>query len=607
MSRLPPRPKIEFRSDGTPVAAAHDDVYFSAHDGLAESRSVFLNGCGLPEAWKGRDSFCVAELGFGTGLNFLALWDLWSKSRPKPGSRLDFVSFEGFPMARVDARRALSRWPELEPLSDRLIERWPPRFRGVFTVEWPEDGVRLTLYQGDISAELPRTVFIADAWFLDGFSPAKNVDMWSDRVLAEIGNRSRIGTRAGTFTVAGQVRRGLSAAGFSVEKAPGFGRKRERLEAVHGKARHASPDLFGLRSPQRRHKRIAIIGAGVAGACLAHRARNAGLEPVIFDQRSGPAQAASGNALALVHPRLDASDTAAARIHLQAGFAAKQLYARFPEAVTETRVLQLPANEKEAERQRKLLEDPPIDGLERADGGISLPVGMIVRPRALIESLLEACETHYGAPAEVSDLRVNGESFDAVVFANAMAAFQLGLPLEPKRGQVESFAHPVGPKALTRSNYLIADGENVVFGATFLSGDAEETHEAEQVENLKRLGDIDPETAGVARSSALISRAGVRATSPDRLPLAGARPDLERAREVLSPLSRGGTVSADLPLMDGQFVLTGLGSRGFTLAPLMADLVVSQLLGRVGPVSCPEAEALSPARFLIRDIRRGRS
>uniref|UniRef100_UPI0030F4CC35 tRNA (5-methylaminomethyl-2-thiouridine)(34)-methyltransferase MnmD n=1 Tax=Hyphomonas sp. TaxID=87 RepID=UPI0030F4CC35 len=232
MPRLLTPPEIDWREDGTPVARAHDDVYFTAGDGLAESRAVFLAGCGLPDAWQGREVFTVAETGFGTGLNFLALWQMWETHRPSPTARLHFVSFEAFPLLPEDAVRALDSWPELEELAALMIARWPGPAKGVRRMVWPDAGISLTLHHGDIRETLPAARFRADAWFLDGFSPAKNEEMWGTWIYPEIAAHSAPDARLGTFTVAGAVRRGLADAGFAVSREPGHGRKRERLEAT---------------------------------------------------------------------------------------------------------------------------------------------------------------------------------------------------------------------------------------------------------------------------------------------------------------------------------------------------------------------------------------
>ncbi|MCA8903380.1 MAG: FAD-dependent cmnm(5)s(2)U34 oxidoreductase, partial [Hyphomonas sp.] len=155
MARLLTQPEIDWKDDGTPVARAAGDVYFTAGDGLAETRAVFLAGCALPEAWAGREAFTIAETGFGTGLNFLAAWELWRAHRPSPAAVLHFVSFEGYPLTCADAARALSAWPELSGLAGRLTTVWPGPVRGVRRLAWPEDGITLTLHLGDIADMLP--------------------------------------------------------------------------------------------------------------------------------------------------------------------------------------------------------------------------------------------------------------------------------------------------------------------------------------------------------------------------------------------------------------------------------------------------------------------
>ena len=226
MARLLQHPELDWTDDGAPRARQHGDVYFSAQDGLAETRTVFLKGCGLPEAWEGRSQFTVAETGFGTGLNFLAVWQLWRAHRPSSAAQFTFISFEAYPLRREDAARALAAWPELRELAQALTARWPAPVRGVRSIVFPEDGVRLILHLGDIRETLAQSAFKADAWFLDGFSPAKNEDMWHAGLYPDLAARSAAGARLGTFTVAGAVRRVFSDAGFELSKAEGHGRKR---------------------------------------------------------------------------------------------------------------------------------------------------------------------------------------------------------------------------------------------------------------------------------------------------------------------------------------------------------------------------------------------
>ncbi|HXV01524.1 MAG TPA: tRNA (5-methylaminomethyl-2-thiouridine)(34)-methyltransferase MnmD [Caulobacteraceae bacterium] len=219
--------------DGEPPRSRrYGDLYFSRHDGLAEAREVFLAGCGLPAAWRGRDTFTVAELGFGTGLNIAALLELWAREGP-PNGHLSIFSVEAEPLTAKDAARALGAWSELSPTAMALVENWPPRERGVHRLEFPDWRARLDLAVMEAGEALYAWRGAADAWFLDGFAPALNPHIWRPEVLALIAARSAPRARVATYTVAGQVRRGLADAGFRVERKPGFGKKRQRLEAVY--------------------------------------------------------------------------------------------------------------------------------------------------------------------------------------------------------------------------------------------------------------------------------------------------------------------------------------------------------------------------------------
>ena len=233
MTRLPPRPEIDWSNASAPRAVAFDDIYFSREGGLAESDAVFLTGCDLPNAWRGRNRFAICELGFGAGVNVLAVWRAWRRTRP-PHAQLHISSIEAFPLEREDAARALVHFPEVADLAAKLVECWPVRAYAPQRLWFADDGFSLTLHTGDAETILAGLDGAFDAWFLDGFAPARNARMWSEGVFRNIARLSAPDARAATFTVAGEVRRGLEAAGFAVEKKPGFGAKRERLEARRG-------------------------------------------------------------------------------------------------------------------------------------------------------------------------------------------------------------------------------------------------------------------------------------------------------------------------------------------------------------------------------------
>lgn len=228
--------KLNFDENGTPISSEFDDIYFSKHDGIAETEYVFISHNQLSDRWQtASGTFHIGETGFGTGLNFLVAWHLVNqinKTRATP-LKLKFTSFEKFPLSQQDLQTALSAWPQFKDLAELLIQSYPPTFTNDHTVLLQGGVIELNLVIGDVnqrikSLELESPV---DAWFLDGFAPSKNPDMWTDNLYEHIARLSKNGATLATFTAAGAVRRGLQAVGFDVQKVKGFGHKREMLAA----------------------------------------------------------------------------------------------------------------------------------------------------------------------------------------------------------------------------------------------------------------------------------------------------------------------------------------------------------------------------------------
>lgn len=212
-----------------PVSERFGDAFYSRHDGRAEAGHVFLAGNDLPQRFSEIDRFVVAELGFGTGLNFIETRRVWERVRTA-GQRLQFVSFEGFPITPDAMKRALARWPDLSQMGNELAERWAGIAKGVDVFEWQCDSqAELLVFIGQADQTVGVWDGFADAWYLDGFAPARNQEMWSSELLGDVFERTRRGGTFATYTAAGWVRRNLAGAGFVVEKRPGFGGKREML------------------------------------------------------------------------------------------------------------------------------------------------------------------------------------------------------------------------------------------------------------------------------------------------------------------------------------------------------------------------------------------
>jgi len=587
----PPGPSqtpLEWGGDGLPRSRLYGDVYFSSDDGLAESRAVFLAGCGLPDAWRGRRRFVVGELGFGTGLNILALLDLWRRARP-PGGRLHVFSVEAHPIAAAEARRALDRWPEIGDLADLLVARWPGRARGVHRVELPELGAVLDVAVAEAAEALGGWQGRADAWFLDGFAPALNPAMWRDELLALVGARSAPGARAATFTVAGQVRRDLAAAGFAVEKRPGFGRKRERLEA---RFPGGGGDPAGA-------SQIAVVGAGVAGAAAARAIRTLGAQPLVFEA-AAPGAGASGNPAALVTPRLDAGLGEPARLFARAFARATQLYAAVPDAIIARGVLQLASSERDLGRFARIAgsdlfepETLAVIGSEEASRRLGEPApaaldqqdALVIHPAAVLAAWLGEVRTAQvaaigGEPGRWSLLdgagSILGEA-EAVVVAAGLgtAAFCAQAPLRPVRGQASWARLADAPPACAWGGYAAPTRDGVLFGATHDRDDeAVDLRPGDDARNLTTLAQRLPGLAARLAERPIEGRAALRATTPDRLPIAGAA--------------------------DGLLLLSGLGSRGFSFAPLLAEHVAALAVGAPSPLAASQAALVDPARFAAR-------
>jgi len=227
-------PPLQWR-DGQPWSARFDDRYFSATSGLDETRHVFLRGNRLAErfaALRAGEAFCIGETGFGTGLNFLCARRLFEECAT-PGATLVFRSIERWPLAPAELRVVHALWPALQRGADALAARWAPPAPGRHA--WDFGAVRLELDIADVADALPAWPEASvDAWFLDGFAPARNPQMWSDAVLAQVARASRGGTTLATYTSVGRVRRGLQALGFAMQRVPGHGHKRDMLVGVFG-------------------------------------------------------------------------------------------------------------------------------------------------------------------------------------------------------------------------------------------------------------------------------------------------------------------------------------------------------------------------------------
>lgn len=314
---------IRWDEQGQPLSVEFDDVYFHNDGGIDESSYVFLEHNGLPERWQqpSQPVFTVGETGFGTGLNFLTTASAWLSQDHDANARLHFVSAEKHPLERNDLRQALAHWPELSELANELIQQYPPPVGGIHRLYLAENRIVLTLLYGEASSMFaslkgsdhplfhrqgnPRI----DAWFLDGFAPAKNPDMWTEALFKTIADLSVPGTTFSTYTSAGNVRRNLLQTGFTVSKSPGFGPKREMLygqmaEPVVAQTQHTDwqPATYNakhqppwyLPPPAPRPESALVLGGGVAGCTTARALAERGINVTLIERHNALAQEGSG-------------------------------------------------------------------------------------------------------------------------------------------------------------------------------------------------------------------------------------------------------------------------------------------------------------------------
>jgi tRNA 5-methylaminomethyl-2-thiouridine biosynthesis bifunctional protein len=644
--------------DGQPVSRRFGDVYFSRDSGIEETRHVFLAGNALAARWTGlapSARFVLGETGFGTGLNFLCAWSLWDEVAP-PAARLHVVSVEAYPLARDELARALDLWPTLAPYREPLVRTWDDFPPGWHRLSFASGRVVLTLLVGDAAAVLPRVDAEIDAWFLDGFAPARNPAMWSPAVLTQVARLSRPGATFATYTVAGEVRRGLETAGFATRKGPGFGRKRAMLSGSLD-ARPASawrPPWFERPAVRSADRRAIVVGAGPAGAATAASLAARGWEVQVFERRGrdAPSAASRHQGILYAHPSphpTALNDLALAGLQYSARLLRQGLLAD-PRDYDLCGVLQLAYDEAEWKRQsgvsalglpRALLH--PVDrseagelaGLAMPHGGLLFPAAGWVHPPALCRALVDDPRIRVTVGSEALELERAGSGWivrgagavlgraPALVIAGGAESARFGttrhLPLRAIRGQI-TLVPATGASgalrvALCGEGYVApARGGVHSLGATHKFRDREiDVRPAEHAENLERLARLAPALSDAMDGAQLDPArleglAGLRCSSPDYLPIVGPVVDAPAFAQAYAPLSRDASLELDAPApwLEGLHINTAHGSRGLITAPLSGELVAAYLEGEPAPLPRGVMEALHPSRFLLRAIVRRR-
>ena len=647
--------QLHWDDQGQPLSSAYDDVYFSRESGLEETRYVFLQHNRLAErftALREHDCMVVGETGFGTGLNFLCCWQLFERQAPSD-ARLHFISAERFPLQPTDLQQALALWPELEDYSRQLLHAYRVIQPGMQTLLLAGGRVQLTLLVGEACEQLAQLDGQVDAWFLDGFAPAKNPDMWTEALFSQLARLSAPGATLATFTSAGFVRRGLQAAGFAMQRTPGFGRKREMLCGQLENAPLAEWQAPWFARPSRRlsaKKHAIVVGAGLAGCATARSLANRGWQVTVLEREARIAGQASGNAQGMLYLKLSAAHTPLSQLVL-AGFGfSRRLLQQWPNSDhwQACGLLQLAWNPQESKRQQQLVaafsndllqplnarEATTVAGIGLEHGGLFYPDSGWISPahwcRWLLDHPLITLETS-AAVAQLQFeephwqvLTTDGRHWQApvVVLANAADAAQLSqaahLPLKAIRGQTSLL--PASPASSVLRCVVSADGYVApahngqhCTGASFVfDNPSTALNGQEQLDNIQRLQQLSPELyramgGDALQQAALAGHAAQRCSTPDYLPLVGPLADAEIFTSRYAGLRHNARLQADTPCpwLPGLYVNLAHGSRGLVTAPLSGELLAGWICNEPLPLPRQVAEACHPNRFLLRQLARG--
>ncbi|UPQ87228.1 bifunctional tRNA (5-methylaminomethyl-2-thiouridine)(34)-methyltransferase MnmD/FAD-dependent 5-carboxymethylaminomethyl-2-thiouridine(34) oxidoreductase MnmC [Vibrio sinaloensis] len=661
--------QLGWNEAGTPVSDQFDDVYFSNVNGLEETRYVFLQQNHLPQRWQEYDQrrFVIAETGFGTGLNFLAVWQWFTQFRQQhpdsPLKELHFVSFEKYPLSKNDLEKAHQAWPELAEFAAKLQQYYPIAVPECHRIVLDDGAITLDLWFGDIKQCLPQVPVpdqgLVDAWFLDGFAPSKNPDMWSQTLFDGMAKLAKQDCTCATFTAAGFVRRGLIDAGFEMNKVKGFGTKREMLAgALNHKQPYTNIKPWFHRYSSASANSVAIIGGGIASATLAKALTRRGKQVTLYCQDAKPAQGASGNRQGAVYPLLNGDHSGVSRVFAPAFLFARQFVEQSAQECNFDHqwcgVTQLMWDEKSQQKLDKVLEgnfDPLLierltqDQTSKTIGlpidleSVHYPLGGWLCPAQLTQGIIDSLtnsgqlRVHYQCKInqltwdesqQCWTLISDSEQFvhDSVIVANGHQFAEIAqcadIPLGQVKGQVSHV--PTTSELSQLKTVLCYDGYMTpvnpnnghhCIGASYDRShiDTEFDPDAQQ-ENAERLtrciaNQTWPQQVDTSDNQ---SRQGVRCVSRDHLPFVGDVGHLAKIKQQYQDLPNQTVEQApSVAHYPNLFCLLGLGSRGLSSAPLAAEVLASQICADPLPLPVDVLETLHPSRMWVRKLRKGKA
>lgn len=641
----------------TPKATIYDDVYFSVASGIEESNYVFIQQNSLLERFsllKDNDIFIIGETGFGSGLNFLNVLNLWQNT-VTCNAKLFFISFEKHPLSPHDLKRISAYLPNFAELEKQYYLLLEATHRLIFN-----HNVYLNLVIGDITNTLNQQNFLADAWFFDGFTPTRNIDMWSESVFAEISRLSKTGATFATYTANSNVRRTLQNTGFKVFKSKGFNKRDMLYGSWIGNSistqKTSQPKPWFNRYKNNKSSKVIIIGGGISGATTAYSLAKRGYQVTLYEKNAQLSSAASGNYQAMLYGSFSAHKTPIQELSHSGYRYSHYLIQQYLNLETEeygsSGLIQLGFNEKEIKSNLDLVKSSiPEDfchllnknQIEQLAGirvnyetGLYFPYGLWLNPQTLVKKLLNFPNITVITGQKIDEIEQsnqwqlthNGKVIDSannVVLCNADSANQFNvtknLCLRKIRGQISIVRpeHIPASAGYTKNMDIIKTilcakayitpkrGNQFTIGATFdfknINTNITLDDHVNNIINAKSISNffknIKPE--------ALIGQAAIRASTYDYLPLVGPLAKHEQFQTDYIKLSKDKNIWLDTPCTyyKGLYLNVAHGSKGILTAPICGEIIADYINNTPMPCSEELRIALHPNRLYVRELVSG--
>ncbi len=642
--------------NGQPYSELFDDIYYSSDEGEATSdgyiageqefKHVFFKNNGLPKRWHTSDKFTIAELGFGSGLNFLLTVREWLKylSETKQNKCLHYIAIEKYPLSSEAIRELMFRYPELKLYCEELLSQYPPAVEASHSRYLFNNQVVIHFKFMDVLTALNNEYLAVDAWYLDGFSPAKNADMWSEKLFLKLAKNCRADASLSTYTAAGFVKRNMKNAGFSVKKIKGYGKKREMLTATYivgnvkekGKQFKDKPWFqVGVEQMIFSEKKAVIIGAGVAGLSVAYGLVKRGWDVTIIDKHGDVAKETSSNPAAMVYPRLAVNNDVDNKFFIDAFCLSvslmETLQAKHKEKFWfECGVLQEIDEIKSDAIIAKHQFNKSFIALSKTKNNkncLFYKTAGVVLPNVLCNVLKREC----GDSLSIVNENVRNIEFDnarwhcysnndlissaeVLIVANGAAIknikLPIDLPVDVVRGQVVELSENNASRSVTSVQASKITLSPSINGKHYLGASYSRNNSSLDVDDnetsklMESLNSAYP--YNFSKLDCIDEWVGFRAMPVDRVPIVGAVPDRDYFMKEYADICHGKT-NKRYPLaqnLKGLYLSLGHGSRGFTSAFLSSEIICAQIVGEPMPVGRSVLEYLSPSRFLVNDLKR---